>query len=80
MPYYYVRNGRLIQSDKPPKGVKPFRFRPIEVGVSARELYESLMEDAIEDAVGDQLDEVDTIFEDDKIRLLKRVKPKREVK
>jgi hypothetical protein len=80
LPYYYVRNGRLIQSDKPPKGVKPFRFRPIEVGISARELYESLMEDAIEDAVGNQLDEVDTIFEDDKIRLLKRVKPKREVK
>ena len=80
MPYYYVRNGRLIESDKPPKGVKPFRFRPLEVGVSAREVYESLVEDAVEDAVGDQLDQVDTIFEDDKIPLSKRVKPKKEVK
>jgi len=51
MPYYYVRNGRLIQSDKPPRGVNPYQFRPLEVGISAREVYESLMEDAVEDAV-----------------------------
>jgi hypothetical protein len=80
MPYCYVRNGKLIVSDKPPKGTKPFKPMPIDVGVTEREVYESIAEDILEKAVGDQLDEVDTIFEDNRIPLLKRVKPKKELK
>jgi hypothetical protein len=68
--YYRTKRGKLVKSDKPPKGVPSYPQQP-----PLKQVFD--YEDVVASAIEDELDKEDEQYEDAK--LSDRIKPKREV-